>query len=176
MKKQIENIKKQYKNETKKIVMVVLGFVSGAAIAKGISMLAEKFPDYEKYLTYSKAPLLGASGWLICNASDTDAVLTKHFGYGVSASAALEGIRIIPIAKDFLDGVGNNMQKTYYTEGDQLQLGSFGLNSLPVKSIEMGEVQPIQIDLPELDAERRSGDLGYNKDQTSDADNMKGII
>jgi len=185
MKKQIENIKKQYKSETKKIVMVVLGFVSGAAIAKGISMLAEKFPDHADALNYSKVPVLGASGWLICNASDTDAVLLKHLGYGLTASAALEGLKIIPVAKDILDGVEDNMKKTYYTEDTPLEIGNFGFHSLPLKSIELGEVPKINIELPELEGTSNLGyngeqtkvdGLGYNGDQTRDSDNIKGII
>ena len=75
MKKQIANIQKQWKKESGKIGMVILGFVSGTAIAKGMSMLAEKFPEHEDLINYSKAPLIGASGWLICNASDADAML-----------------------------------------------------------------------------------------------------
>lgn len=172
MKKRLNNIKKQAKNETKKIGMVILGFVGGTAVAKGLSMLAEKFPEHEDFINYSKAPLLGATGWLICNASDEDAVLAKHFGYGVVASGALEGLKIIPVAKDILSGVEENV-KSYYTEDSPLQIGNFGLNHLPVKSIDLGEVAPIEVELPELDAK---GNLGYYGDQTRDGDNIKGII
>src|SRR4051812_41396287 len=122
MKKQIANIQKQWKKESGKIGMVILGFVSGTAIAKGMRWLAEKYPEQQDLINYSTAPLLGASGWLICNASDVDAVLTKHFGYGLTASAALETIKIIPVAQDILKGVEDNfsLKKKYYTEDTPL--------------------------------------------------------
>lgn len=186
MKKQIENIKKQWKKESGKIGMVILGFASGTAIAKGMRMLAEKYPEHEDLINYSTAPLLGASGWLICNASDADAVLVKHFGYGLTASAALEGIKIIPVVSDVLKGVEDNfrLKKTYFTEDSPLEIGNFGMNSLPIKSVELGEIPKIEVDLPELEAsslgyngeQTRTDNLGYNGDQTRDADNMKGIL
>jgi len=173
MKKRIANIKKQYGKEGKRFLYVWAGFITGRAFAAGMNMLAEKFPEKEDWFKYSKAPLLGIGGYLLCSASDPDAEFAKHFGYGIGASAAFEGIKIIPVAKDYLGEV--NFEKTYYREDDKpaLSIGEFGIKSLPIKSVELGEIQPIEVDLPEL--EGASGNLGYNKAATEDAD-MNGII
>jgi len=175
MKKRIENIKKQYGKEGKRLLFVWAGFITGRAFAAGMNMLAEKFPEQENWFKYGKAPVLGLSGWLICSASSPDAEFAKHFGYGIGASAALEGIKIIPIAKDYLGEVDSSFEKTYYREDDKpaISIGEFGIKSLPIRSVEMGEVEPIEIELPELDG--ASENLGYNKAATEDAD-MNGII
>lgn len=175
MKKLKENIKRQAAREGKRFAYVVLGFVTGRAVAEGINWLATKFPEHEDVFKYSKAPLLGATGFLLSAASNQDAEFLRHFGYGVTGSAAFEGIKITPVAKDYLSGVGESMERTYYREGDKgaLDLGNFGIHALPIKSIEMGEVQPIQVDLPEL--EGAGGGMGYSGSITSDAD-TKGII
>lgn len=180
MKKLKDNIKKQYAKEAARFAYVFLGFVSGRAFARGIDFLSEKYPDQESWLKYVKAPSLGIGGYLLSSASDPNSEFLKHFGYGVSASAAYEGIKITPIAKDYLLGIGENMEKTYYREDDKpaIQIGDFGIQSLPIKSLEFGEVQPIEVELPDLENEGTTTpeDLGYNPSATRDTDDMQGII
>lgn len=173
MKKRIENIKKQYAKEGKRLLFVVAGFVAGRAFASGMDWLASKYPEHENWFKYSKAPALGVGGFLLTAASDSDAEFAKHFGYGMTASAAFEGIRIIPVAKDYLGSI--NFEPTYYREDEKpaLQIGDFGIKSLPVKSVEIGEVKALDVDLPEL--EGTGSDLGYNKSATTDTD-VTGII
>lgn len=178
MKKRIDNIKRQAGDEGKKVLMVVLGFASGAAIAKGMDMLSEKFPQAEPFVRYARPVLLSGGGFLISAATTNEEKHLKHFGYGLAAAGAFEGLKLIPIAKDYLSlsGIDNNMATTYYTESN-LELGSFGLNALPVRSFEMEEAPTFNLNLPVLDNETNiSGSFGYNGDVTDDADRIQGII
>ena len=182
MKKRIENIKRQAGDEGKKVLMVVLGFASGAAIAKGMDMLSEKFPEAEPFVKYARPILLSGGGFLISAATTNEEKHLKHFGYGLVAAGAFEGLKLIPIAKDYLSlsGIDNNMATTYYTESNSnLELGSFGLNALPIKSFEMEEAPSFSLNLPVLDNNTNfsgNNSFGYNGDVTDDADRISGII
>lgn len=182
MKKRIENIKKQYADEGKKVFMVVLGFASGAAIAKGMDWLTEKYPQVEPFVKYGKPLVLGGGGYLISAATSSDEKAAKHFGYGLTASGAFEGLKLIPIAKDYLSlsGIGDNIPTTYYTENNSnLELGNFGLNALPVNSFTMEDAPSFNLNLPALDNETNisgTNSFGYNGDATDDVDNIQGII
>lgn len=186
MKKQVENIKKQYKREGARFLYVVLGFVTGKAFASGMDWLATKFPEQEGWFKYSKAPLLGVTGFLLSSASDEKSEFVKHFGYGVTGSAAFEGLKITPIAQDYLMGIGDSIEKRYYREDEKpaIAIGDFGISSLPIRSVEMGEIQPIEVELPELEgalgynksATRDTDNLGYNKSATLDTEDVRGII
>ncbi len=182
MKKRIENIKKQAAKEGLRLTYVIAGFVAGRAFAAGMDWLASKYPEHEGIFKYSKAPVLGATGVFLTMSSDPSAEFEKHFGYGITASAAFEGIKIIPVAKDYLGEI--NFEPAYYREDEKpaIQIGDFGIKSLPIKSVEIGEVKPIEVDLPELEGAANLGynkaytdDLGYNRSATEDAD-MNGII
>lgn len=173
MKKRIENIKKQYWTEGKRIGAVLLGFVGGLGVAKGVDWLADQLPEnLQGIVKNSKIPVLGVPGYLLASATTPDEWFAKHLGYGLTAAATYEGIKIIPVAQDILQGLGENMEKTYYTEGDNLQLGNFGFSELPVKSFELGEAAPIEVDLPDLNG---AISLGYNGEQTKDVDNVRGL-
>lgn len=178
MKKRIENIKRQYADEGKKVFMVVLGFASGAAIAKGMDMLAEKFPQAEPFVKYARPFVLSGGGFLISASTSTEEKALKHFGYGLVASGAFEGLKLIPIAKDYLSlsGFGDNMATTYYTENNSLELGSFGLNALPVNSFSMEDAPSFNLNLPALDNETTISGMGYNGNMTDEADNIRGIL
>lgn len=183
MKNRIENIKRQYADEGKKVFMVVLGFASGAAIAKGMDMLTEKFPQAEPFVKYGRPLILSGGGFLISASTTNDEKALKSFGYGLVAAGAFEGLKLIPIAKDYLSlsGLGENMPTTYYTENSNsnLELGTFGLNALPVNSFSMEDAPSFSLNLPALDNETTiSGNngIGYNGEVTDDADNINGIL
>lgn len=182
MKKRIENIKRQYADEGKKVFMVVLGFASGAAIAKGMDLLTEKFPQAEPFVKYARPLILSGGGFLISASTTNEEKALKSFGYGLVAAGAFEGLKLIPIAKDYLSlsGLGE-IPTTYYTENNNsnLELGSFGLNALPVSSFSMEDAPSFSLNLPALDNETNiSGNsgVGYNGDITDDADTIRGIL
>ena len=178
MKNRIENIKQQYKDEGKKSLLIVIGFASGLTISKGMNYLTEKYPEVEPFVKYARPILLSGGGLLISSATTKDEHL-KYLGYGVSIAGALEGIKLIPVAKEFLglSGINQDMPTTYYTESNSnnLDLGSFGINALPVKSFSVENAPSYKIDLPDLEGVGKTN-LGYNGDATSDADSMKCII
>jgi hypothetical protein len=181
MKNRIDNIKRQAGDESKKALMVVLGFASGAAIAKGMDMLSEKFPQAEPFVKYARPVILSGGGFLISAAASNEEKALKHFGYGLVASGAFEGLKLIPIAKEYLSLSGvNDMPTTYYTENSSnLELGSFGLNAIPIGSFTMEDAPSFSINLPSLDNETNfsgNNSFGYNGDTTGDADRIKGII
>jgi len=183
MKKRIENIKKQYKEETTKILFVILGFATGTAIAKGAKYLGEKYPQMQPYVQYATPILLGGGGWLISAATEKEEVAVKHLGYGLTTSGVYEGVKLIPVAKEFLSGLEGNLGRTYYMENDKpiLELGEFGINSLPMKTMDIQDAPTVKIELPELEGANHLGynssitDLGYSSSLTDDVD-MSGII
>lgn len=179
MKKQIENIKRNWKSESKKAAFVILGFVGGQALSKGIDWLAQKYPQLEPAVKFGKPVVLAGGGWLLTNATSPDQLALKYIGYGLQTAGAFEGVKLIPIAKDFLNGVDDNISGTYYMENEKplLELGTFGINALPVKSLDMENAPEMRLELPELDGlnlENMSGtddenisgsDLGYDPDK-----------
>lgn len=183
MKKQIENIKKQAVEETKKVLFVILGFTTGTAIAKGAKMLGEKYPQLQPYMQYATPILLAGGGWVISAASEKEASMMKHIGYGLTTSGVFEGVKLVPVVKDFLSGLEGNLGRTYYMENDKpiLELGEFGINALPMKTMDIQDAPMVKIELPELEGANNLGynssitDLGYSGSITDDAD-MSGII
>jgi hypothetical protein len=167
--KRIEIIQKQALSETKRIGVVLLGFVGGIGVARGMDWLADQVSEpYKSILQYGKVPALGVPGIILATATTPDEWFAKHLGYGLSAAATHEGIKLIPVFKDILQGIEQNMEKTYYTEGQQFGLGNLALAEVPVKSFELGEATPIEVDLPDLNGATVS--LGYNGEQTKEVD------
>lgn len=162
MKKRIEIIKKNAVDETKKVGLVILGFIGGKALAYGIDKLVEKYPDYEMHAKIAKPVVLGGGGLLLSFGTTEDEVLAKYLGYGLVTAGTFEGLKLIPFAKDILGGFGDG--NTYYTEGDKpLKLGNFGLNNLPIASYNLQDAPMMRFDLPVLD--EKVGNLGYNPAQ-----------
>lgn len=182
MKKRIAIIKQQAGDEGKKNLMVVLGFASGALVSKGMDKLSEKFPEAEPFVKYAKPLVLGGGGLLISSATTKDEIL-KYFGYGVSTAGAFDGIKLIPFAKDFLglSGADTDSPTTYYTESNlnNVELGNFGINALPVKSFSVEDTPNFKIELPELQTNNSNmsgtNSLGYNESATDDVD-FRGIL
>lgn len=184
MKKRIENIKKQYAEETKKVLFVILGFATGTAIAKGAKFIGEKYPQMQPYLQYATPILIGGGGWLISAATEKEEIAVKHLGYGLTTSGVYEGVKLVPVVSDFLKGLEGNLGRTYYMEDDKpiLELGEFGINALPMKSMEMQDAPSVRLELPDLGEGNDLGyngsmtdDLGYNGSTTEDAD-LSGLI
>lgn len=163
MKKRIEIIKKNAVDESKKAGLIILGFIGGKGLAYGIDKFVEKYPDYEMAAKIAKPVVLGGGGLLLSFGTTDDELLAKYFGYGLATAGAVEGLKLIPFTKEFLGGFGETT--TYYTEGDRpvLDLGSFGLNNLPISSYNLQEAPMMKIDLPVLD--EKIGNLGYNPAQ-----------
>lgn len=183
MKKRIENIRKQAGDETKKVLFVLLGFATGAAIAKGARFIGDKYPQMQPYMQYATPILLAGGGWVISAASEKEEIAIKHIGYGLATSGVYEGVRLVPVVKDFLSGLEGNLGRTYYMENDKpiLELGEFGINSLPMKSMEMQDAPMVKIELPELEGAKNLGynksitDLGYSSSATDDVD-LSGLL
>lgn len=176
MKNIIAKIKKNAGKESKKALYVILGFASGTAIAKGMDWIANKYPQYASILSYGKPILIGGGGWFISTLTEEDKQALKHLGYGLQVSGALEGAKLLPFAKDFLSGVDSGMGTTYYIENGKplIDLGNFGINSLPVGSINLETAPSIKLDLPNLEGtdpelegteEDQMNGLGYNSEK-----------
>ncbi|MDP2385690.1 MAG: hypothetical protein Q8M29_04925 [Bacteroidota bacterium] len=182
MKKRIAIIKQQAGDEGKKALMVVLGFASGAFIAKGMDKLSEKFPEAEPYIKYAKPFLLSGGGFLISAATTKDEIV-KYYGYGLATAGAFAGINLIPFAKDFIGfgSIEGGLGTTYYTESNlnSLEIGNFGINALPVKSFAVEDTPSFKVELPELEVSTENmlgNNLGYNGEATKNSDRFKGII
>jgi hypothetical protein len=181
MKNRIAIIKQQVGNEGKKTVMVVLGFVSGAAISKGMDKLSEKYPVAEPFVKYARPILLGGGGLLISSATTKEEIL-KYFGYGLATAGAFDGIKLVTFAKDFLglNGLENDTPTTYYTESNlnNVELGNFGLNAIPINSFSVEDTPGFKMELPELQTSSTmsgANNLGYNESATDDVD-FRGIL
>lgn len=163
MKKRIEILKRDGVANAKNLGMVLLGFIGGRAIAYGLDKLIEKYPDYDTIITVSKHTVLAGGGLVLTFLTDKEEQELKHLGYGLTIAEGVEGMKLIPIAKDMLGGFGDG--NTYYTESDKplLELGDFGLNTLPVESYNMQDAPMMKLELPVLD--ESVGDLGYNPAQ-----------
>lgn len=178
MKKRIAILKQQAGDEGTKTLMVVLGFASGALISKGMDKLSEKFPEAEPFVRYAKPFLLSGGGFLI-SAATTKEEKAKYFGYGLATAGAFAGIKLVPFANDFLGFSGfENGTTTYYTESNlnNVEIGNFGINALPVKSFSVEDTPNPKIDLPDLNDGISGNNLGYNGEATSQSDRFKGII
>jgi hypothetical protein len=171
MKKRIENIKKNYKSDSQKTLFLVLGFVSGAAISKGLDWLAGKYPQYESTIRYGKPIAIGGGGWLLSASSNENETFLKYSGFGLATAGAFEGIKLLPVAKEYLSGIESGIGKTYYMEEDKplLNLGDFGINALPVKNVSMENAPRIKVDLPDLEgAYNIKDDIGKIKESNED--------
>ncbi len=172
MKNQIANIKKNYKSESLKTLFVLVGFLSGKALAKGFDWVATKYPQFESAVKIIKPTFIAGNGLLISWATSDNQKEAKSFGYGLSVAGAYEGIKLIPIAKEFfndssLQGISGN----YYMESDKpmLELGQFGINALPIKSLDMDSAPETKLELPVLDGDQyeniSGSELGYDPER-----------
>lgn len=183
--KAIENIKKNFIPESQKSGMVILGLVAGKVAGKLIDMLIEKYPNIESWAKIVKPIAIGGGGLIIASIMEKDSKV-KYIGYGVAGAGVLEGIKLIPVAGEFLSGLEETPPSAYYTENEfgKLELGSFGLAALPVQNMSLQEASTFTPELPDLEGITEAGntyeeisgsDLGYNPSQTEDTD-IHGIL
>lgn len=192
MKNHIEKIKRQAKDEAMKTGLVILGAVGGLVLAKFTRKYTAEHPTMDAVAKYGIPALLAGGGFIIAAATDTNSK-AKYFGYGLAVAGSIEGIKIIPVAKDYLSGILGETDipaaSAFYTESEerQKQINGFGLASLPVGNASMEDVQGMGVTLPDLDGlgfnesiiegfgyNGDQVDLGYNASQTDD--DIKGIL
>ncbi len=184
MKNQIQNIKKNGATEAKKAAFVILGFISGQALSKGLDMLVAKYPQIEPAVKIGKPIVLAGGGWLLSSATNESQNELKHLGYGLTVSGAFEGLKLIPIAKEYLNlGSLEGNFSGYYMENEKplLELGDFGINALPVKSLDIENAPEVRLELPELDGaetelEGSEDDTVNGTDLGYDPERFEGII
>ena len=191
MNKHIERIKKQAQDEAMKAGLVVIGAVGGLLAAKGIRKLTQEHPSFDAVAQYAIPILMAGGGILIASATEEKSKL-KYLGYGLTVAGSIEGVKLIPIAKDYLSGILGETDipaaSAFYTESEERQklINGFGLSSLPIGNAIMQEVSGNDVRLPDLEglgynpAQTELGynpdqtDLGYNPSQTDD--DIKGIL
>lgn len=192
MKKHIEKIKRQAKDEAMKSGLIILGAVSGFVLAKVARKYTAEHPTMDAVAKYGIPALLAGGGFILSAATDTNSK-GKYFGYGLAVAGSIEGISLLPFAKDylpsFLGQTDIDAASAFYTESEerQKQINGFGLASLPVGNASMQEVQGMGVNLPDLEGlgynEAIVEGLGYNADQTDlgfnasqTDDDIKGIL
>lgn len=179
MNKHIEKIKRQALDEAMKTGLVILGAVSGTLAIKGIRKFTEEHPTLDAVAEYALPILFAGGGILIASATDANSKV-KYLGYGLAVAGGFEGIKIIPIAKEYLGSILGETEipaaNAFYTESDEREklMNGFGLSALPVGNATMQTVGEIQMNLPELEGNGNS-DLGYNSSVTDDED-VRGIL
>lgn len=170
MKKHIENIKRQAKDESMKGLYVIIGAVGGLLAAKGLKKLTEDKPSIDAITKYIIPAVLGGGGFILTTATESNSKL-KYFGYGLEVAGIIEGVKLIPVAKEFLlSGLGDTeipAATAFYTESESQKLISgIGLSALPIGSASMREAMRSDMQLPDLEGANDNEDLGYNPSQT----------
>lgn len=177
MKKTIDKIKKDIADEAMKSGLVVLGAVGGMFAAGALRKATEDNPTINAVVKYG-LPVLMAGGGLIIAAATDDKNKAKYFGYGLAVAGTVEGVKLIPIAQDYLKGILGETEipasTAFLTEVEERQklMSGFGLGELPIGSASLQTVGNYQTNLPELD---NMNGLGYNSSATDDVDPLKGM-
>lgn len=181
MKARIEKIKKDIKDEAMKAGLVILGAVTGAAVAKGLRKATESKPQLSSIVSYATPFLLGGGGIIIAAATE-DKSKAKYFGYGLAVAGTFEGIKLIPVAKDMLSGIFGNSEipaaNAFYTESEERDkiMSGFGLAALPIGTTTMQDAVSFETRLPELEESvQKEDNLGFNPSATNDVD-INGIL
>lgn len=178
MNKHIAKIKKDALDEAMKTGLVIIGAVSGTLAIKGLRKLTEEHPTMDAVAEYA-LPILFAGGGILISAVTENNSKVKYLGYGLAVAGGFEGIKIIPIAKDYLSGILGETEipasSAYYTESEEREklMNGFGLSALPVGTATMQEVASPEMNLPDLDGV--GSGLSFNPSQTGDED-VSGIL
>lgn len=171
MKKHIEKIKRQALEESQKAGLVILGAVGGLLLAKGIRKATESYPKLSSIAEYTTPFIMAGGGFLITTLTDEKSK-AKYLGYGLEVAGTIEGVKLIPIAKDYLSGILGETSipaaSAFYTESEERQklINGFGLSSLPIGNASMQEATGNDVRLPELEGVGDMRGLGYNPAQT----------
>lgn len=186
MKKHIERIKANAKEELMKTSLVIVSTVGGLLLIKGVRKFTASHPTLDTIVKYSLPPLMATSGFLIAAGTEKDSKV-KYIGYGLTAAGTIAGIRLIPVVGEYLSGITDDTDipvgNAYYTEDAERQNMMQGLGDpeeLPVGYATLQEAPTVETRLPELqgaEIENPVEGLGYNGDATSDVDDVvNGII
>ncbi|MGZ4038583.1 MAG: hypothetical protein ACXVPQ_12190 [Bacteroidia bacterium] len=202
MKEHIKRIKEQAKDEAIKGALVIVGAITGIATANAFRKFTEDHPTLNTVVTYGYPVLLAGGGFLITSATDKNSK-AKYFGYGLEAAGVIEGVKLIPVAGDYLKGILGDPEipaaNSYLSEDDTREqiMAGFGLSALPVGSASLSDAPSYSTKLPDLEGEDNElsedpnevsglgyngaatndeiSGLGYNGSATDDAD-VRGIL
>lgn len=165
--KALENIKKNYKTDVPNAGMVVLGLIVGKAAGAVVDKIVEKYPDTASWAQYVKPLVIAGSGIIVASAAEKDSKY-KYLGYGIAGAGVLSGIKLIPYVGDILGSI-DEAPKAYYTENgfQKLELGNFGLNALPISSMNIQEANSFTPELPELEGVLRGSNTEEENDTTT---------
>lgn len=185
MNKHIDKIKKNAAEEAMKTGMVIIGAVTGLLSAKGLRKLTEEHPSLDAIVQYLTPFVLAGGGFIISAVTEKDHK-GKYFGYGLSVAGGIEGIKLIPVAKDYLSGILGETEisaNSFLTENEERQklMNGFGLSALPVGNASLSDAPSYETRLPDLEGTDDSGntkneDLGYNKSFTDNTDPLGSIL
>lgn len=183
MNKHLEKIKRQAKNEAIKSSLVIIGAVGGLLLARGIRKFTEDNPTLDTVAKIGLPILYGGGGFLITTLTEEKSNV-KYLGYGLMVAGAVDGVKLIPVAKEFLSGVlGDNeipAANAFFTESQQREaiMSGFGLSALPVGKASMQDAPIYDTRLPELEGAENTNteDLGYSSSVTDNADQFRGIL
>lgn len=179
MKKYIEKIKRQANDEAMKSGLVVIGAVGGLLLAKGLNKLTEDQPNINSVVKYATPILLAGGGFILASATDQNQNV-KYFGYGLTVAGTIEGVKLIPVAKEYLSGILGDTEisaaNAFLTESEERQklMNGFGMTSLPVGKATLQNANNYETNLPELEGAVEG--LGYNSSTTDDVDPVSGIL
>lgn len=177
MKKIIENIRKQAKNESMKAGLVVIGAVGGIVTNKLLNKVTADQPMINAIVKYGYPTLLLGGGFILSSATEPNSKL-KYLGYGLTAAGIWEGVNVIPFVKEQLSGILGDIEipaaNAFLTESEERQkiMNGFGMTTLPVGKATLQSPNDFEPNLPEL----QGSDLGYNGSATDDVDPVSGIL
>ena len=105
----------------------------------------------------------------------------KYFGYGLEVAGVIEGVKLIPVAKEFLfSGLGDTeipAATAFYTESEsQKVINGVGLSALPIANATLREAARTEMQLPDLEGAANTEDLGYNPAQIEDVYKRQALI
>lgn len=177
MKEIINKIKRQAKEEAMKGGLVIVGAVGGMLTAKGLDKLTENQPTWNAVVKYGMPVLLAGGGIILTTVTDEKSKL-KYLGYGLEVAGVIEGVKLIPVVKDYLHGMLGNTEisaaNAFLTENEERQklMQGFGMTNLPVGKATLQEAPSFNTNLPDLEG---TG-VGYNSSVTDDVDPVSGIL
>lgn len=177
MKKIIENIKKQVKDESMKAGLVVLGAVGGIVTNKILNKITADQPTMNAIVKYGYPALLAGGGFILSCSLEPNSKL-KYLGYGLTAAGIWEGVNVIPIVKDKLSGILGELEipaaNVFLTESEERQriMNGFGMTNLPVGKATLQSPSEFEPNLPDL----QGTGIGYNGSTTDDVDPVSGIL
>jgi hypothetical protein len=177
MKKIIEKIQRQAKDESMKAGLVVLGAVGGIVTNKLLNKITADQPMMNAIVKYGYPALLTGGGFILSCSLDGNHKL-KYLGYGLTAAGIWEGVNVIPFVKEQLSGILGDIEipaaNAFLTESEERQkiMDGFGMTTLPVGKATLQSPNDFEPNLPDL----QGSGIGYNGSTTDDVDPVSGIL